>query len=31
MIPDFHYSSANQASGLVWDAPTLDRYLDRAA
>ncbi|HEY4041088.1 MAG TPA: cytochrome c family protein [Rhodopila sp.] len=26
-IPDFHYSSANRASGLVWNPPTLDRYL----
>ena len=27
IIPDFHYSSANRASGLVWNPPTLDRYL----
>jgi cytochrome c len=27
IIPDFHYSTANRASGLVWDPPTLDRYL----
>jgi cytochrome c2 len=27
IIPNFHYSSANQASGLVWNPPTLDRYL----
>jgi cytochrome c len=27
VIPDFHYSSANIASGLVWDPATLDRYL----
>jgi cytochrome c2 len=27
MIPDFHYSAANRASGLVWDPGTLDRYL----
>jgi cytochrome c2 len=27
LIPDFHYSSANRASGLVWDPSTLDRYL----
>jgi cytochrome c len=26
-IPDFHYSAANRASGLVWNPPTLDRYL----
>jgi cytochrome c len=26
-IPNFHYSSANRASGLVWNPPTLDRYL----
>jgi cytochrome c2 len=26
-IADFHYSSANRASGLVWNPPTLDRYL----
>jgi cytochrome c len=26
-IPDFHYSTANRASGLVWNPPTLDRYL----
>jgi cytochrome c len=26
-IPNFHYSSANRASGLVWDPGTLDRYL----
>lgn len=25
--PDYHYSDANQASGLTWDAATLDRYL----
>ena len=27
IIPDFHYSSANRASGLVWNPPTLDKYL----
>ncbi len=27
LIPDFQYSSANRASGLVWNPPTLDRYL----
>ena len=27
MIPNFHYSAANRASGLVWDPSTLDRYL----
>ena len=27
MIPGFHYSAANRASGLVWDPTTLDRYL----
>jgi len=26
-IAGFHYSGANLASGLVWDPPTLDRYL----
>jgi cytochrome c2 len=26
-IPGFHYSPANEASGLTWDAATLDRYL----
>jgi cytochrome c len=26
-IPDFRYSAANRASGLVWNPPTLDRYL----
>jgi cytochrome c2 len=26
-VNGFHYSSANQGSGLVWDPPTLDRYL----
>jgi cytochrome c len=26
-IPDFHYSAANRASGLVWDPATLNRYL----
>jgi cytochrome c2 len=25
--PGFHYSEANLASGLTWDAATLDRYL----
>ncbi len=25
--PGFKYSAANKASGLTWDAPTLDRYL----
>jgi cytochrome c len=25
--PGFHYSAANLASGLTWDAPTLDHYL----
>jgi cytochrome c len=25
--PGFHYSAANKADGLVWDAPTLERYL----
>ena len=24
---DFRYSAANRASGLVWNPPTLDRYL----
>ena len=27
MIPNFHYSDANRASGLVWNPATLDRYL----
>jgi cytochrome c len=27
IIPNFHYSGANKASGLVWDTATLDRYL----
>jgi cytochrome c len=27
IVPNFHYSSANRASGLVWDPSTLDRYL----
>ena len=27
MIGNFQYSSANRASGLVWDPATLDRYL----
>jgi cytochrome c len=27
MMPNFHYSAANRASGLVWDPSTLDRYL----
>jgi cytochrome c len=27
IIPNFQYSSANRASGLVWDPATLDRYL----
>ncbi len=26
-VPGFAYSAANKNSGLVWDAPTLDRYL----
>jgi cytochrome c len=26
-IPGFHYSPANEASGLTFDAATLDRYL----
>jgi cytochrome c len=26
-VPNFHYSAANEASGLTWDAATLDRYL----
>ncbi|HEY0185071.1 MAG TPA: c-type cytochrome [Rhodopila sp.] len=26
-VPNFHYSSANKASGLTWDEATLDRYL----
>jgi cytochrome c len=26
-LPDFHYSAANRASGLVWDPATLSRYL----
>jgi cytochrome c len=26
-VPNFHYSAANAASGLTWDAATLDRYL----
>jgi cytochrome c len=25
--PGFHYSPANEKSGLTWDAATLDRYL----
>ena len=27
IVPNFHYSTANRASGLVWDPNTLDRYL----
>jgi cytochrome c len=27
IAPNFHYSAANRASGLVWDPNTLDRYL----
>ena len=27
IIENFHYSAANKASGLTWDAATLDRYL----
>ena len=27
-IPGFNYSAANKNSGLVWDAPTLFRYLE---
>jgi cytochrome c len=27
IVPNFHYSSANRASELVWDPSTLDRYL----
>jgi cytochrome c2 len=27
MIANFRYSSANRASGLVWNPATLDRYL----
>ena len=30
-IPGFHYSAANQASGLTFDAATLDRYLTSPA
>jgi cytochrome c2 len=26
-VPGFHYSPANKDSGLIWDAPTLNRYL----
>jgi cytochrome c len=26
-VPGFHYSPANKASELTWDAATLDRYL----
>jgi cytochrome c len=26
-VPNFHYSPANEASALTWDAATLDRYL----
>lgn len=26
-VPNFHYSPANKNSGLTWDEPTLDRYL----
>ena len=26
-VPNFHYSPANEASGLTWDAAPLDRYL----
>jgi cytochrome c len=26
-IPGFSYSDANRSSGLIWDVPTLDRYL----
>jgi cytochrome c len=25
--PGYNYSSANKSSGLVWDEPTLSRYL----
>ncbi len=30
-IPGFHYSAANEASGLTFDAATLDRYLTSPA
>ncbi len=26
-VSGFHYSTANKAAKLTWDAPTLDRYL----
>lgn len=26
-VPGFHYSAANQASSLTWDAAELDKYL----
>jgi len=26
-VPGFHYSAANEASGLTWNATTLDPYL----
>jgi len=26
-VPDFHYSDGMKRAGLVWDPPTLDRYL----
>lgn len=29
--PGFHYSPANEKSGLTWDAATLDRYLTSPA
>jgi cytochrome c len=29
--PNYSYSSANKASGLVWDEPTLARYLHAPA
>lgn len=28
-VPGFHYSKANEASGLTWDEATLDRYLTK--
>ncbi len=26
-LPNFHYSDAMKASGIVWDAATLDRFI----
>lgn len=26
-VPNFHYSVANRESQLIWDEPTLDRYI----